>query len=183
MKTFPIILLGVGCIFTGCSRSAITTYRCVPMVESNQAGTGFRLRAPRAGCTIDENSYQRAVRQWLDRRATDSTPINNFFLGRAIDYPWISQYLARAASRSTEWDLKTGTSHNLHPHALVKSLLMEEAFRQRLDAPFVDTPYTVGDIDIEKLLVGDASTALDEPENGFGKVPFDALLSVELTER
>lgn len=183
MKIFPLVL-GISCLFSGCHQS-IATDECAPIVESSRSETSFGMRAPGEGCAIDEDSYRRAVRRWLDRRATDTAPIEHFYLGRVIDYPWISQHLARAAIRSPEWDLKTGTSKNtdIHPYILVESFLLQEEFRQRLDAPFVDTPYTIGHFDTEKVLIGDASTVLAEYEENPGKVPFDTLLAVYLVKR
>lgn len=71
----------------------------------------------------------------------------------------------------------------MHLHALVESFLMEEAFRQRLEAPFADTSYIIRSVGVEKVLVGEADVVLDEYEKDIGNVPFDALLWVDLVKR
>ena len=53
-------------------------------------------------------------------------------------------HLASEAIQSSQWDLKSGTSSDIHPYALVESFLLQDELRRRLDAPFIGTPYTIG---------------------------------------
>ena len=181
MKILFIILGIGGCFFTGCNA---LTNRCSPAIESNELETRFSLRKSGGqDCSINEDSYSKSIRMWLNQRTDETKPIEGYFLGRAIDYPWISQHLAEAAFNSKEWDLKTGTSHEINLYRLVEFFLIEEEFKARLDAPFVNTPYMVSSVSVEKVLIQDVSLVLDKYEKGSGKVPFDALLSVEMVKR
>lgn len=174
-----LITLGVWYLVSGSGLSN----RCFPVIGNSPSATTFGMRVLESNCTINEENYRRSIQKWMQEREIDAAPMEGFYLGRVIDYPWISKYLARAAIQSKDWNLDQGTSHTIHPYLLVESLLVDEEFRRRLDAPFVDTPYMVHRVSVEKVLIGDASTVLDEYEKGFGKVPYDALLWVDLKKR
>ena len=90
-------------------------------------------------------------------------------------------HLASEAIQSSQWDLKSGTSSDIHPYALVESFLLQDELRRRLDAPFIGTPYTIGSVSVEKVLIDDVSIVLKDYEVGFGRVPYGA--SVELVKR
>ncbi len=177
------ITLGVWYLVSESSLGNWSSNRCFPVIENGSSATTFGLRVPESNCTIDEASYQRSIQKWVSEHEIDAAPIEGFYLGRVIRYPWISQYLARAAIKSKDWDLARGTSHNDHPYRLIESFLIDEEFRRRLDAPFAGTPYTVNRVSVEKVLIEDASTVLEQYDKGFGKVPYDALLWVDLVER
>lgn len=175
------VTLGFWHLVSGSGLSLEQGHQCLPIIESSPSATTFGLQVPTSGCTIDEESYRRSIQKWVSER--NAALLEGVYLGRAINYPWISQYLARAAIQSKEWDLTTGTSRNIHLYHLIESFLIDEEFRRRLDAPFVGTPYTVNRVSIEKVLIDDASNVLKQYEHGVGKVPYDALLWVELVDR
>lgn len=178
-----LITLGVWYFISGSSLNHWNSNQCSPIIDSSPSATGFRLQGREFGCTFDEQNYRTSIQKWLSQRPEDAAPLEGMYLGSMEDYPWISTYLAKAALQSQEWDLKRGTSHDGHPYRLIESLLIDEAFRHRLDAPFADTPYTVHRVSVEKVRIDDASQVLDEYEPGQGKIPFDALLWVEFAER
>lgn len=177
------VTLGAWYLISGSGLKHWNSNQCTPIIDGGLSATGFRLRGRKFGCTFDEANYRTSIQKWLSQRDVDAAPLESMYLGRMEDYPWISKYLAKAAIQSQDWDLERGTSHDGHPYRLIESLLIDEAFRRRLDAPFVKTPYTVHRVSVEKVRIDDASKVLDPYEPGFGKVPFDALLWVEFSER
>ncbi len=176
------VTLGVWYLISGSGLNTWNSNQCSPIIDSGPAATGFRLRGREFGCTFDEENYQTSIQKWLSKRDVNAAPLEGMYLGGVEDYPWISKYLARAAIQSQEWDLKGG-NHSGNSHRLVESFLLDESFGRRLDAPFVNTPYTVARVSVEKVRIDDASQVLDQYEQGFGQVPFDALLWVEFAER
>ena len=176
------VTLGVWYLISGSGLNHWNSNQCSPIIDSSPSATGFRLRGREFGCTFNEENYRTSIQKWLSKRPVNAAPLEGMYLGRVDDYPWISKYLAKAAIQSQEWDLKGG-NHSGNSHRLIESFLLDEPFRHRLDAPFVNTPYTVHRVSVEKVRIDDASKVLDQYEPGFGQVPFDALLWVEFAER
>ena len=176
------VTLGVWYLISGSGLNHWNSNPCSPIIDGSPSETGFRLRGREFGCTFDEENYRIAIQKWMSQRDADAATLEGMYLGGIEDYPWISKYLARAAIQSQEWDLHGG-NHSGNSHRLIESFLLDEPFRRRLDAPFANTPYTVHSVSVEKVRIDDASTVLDQYELGFGQVPFDALLWVELAER
>ncbi|WP_299493130.1 hypothetical protein [Acaryochloris sp. IP29b_bin.137] len=177
------VTLGVWYLISGSGFNHWNSNQCSPIIDGSPTASGFRLRGQELGCTFDEANYRTSIQKWLSKRPINATPLEGMYLGRAINYPWISKYLARTAIQSKDWDLEKGTSHDGHPYRLIESFLIDQEFRHRLDAPFADTPYTVNRVSVEKVLIDDASMVLDQYKRGAGKVPYDALLWVDLIER
>lgn len=177
-----LVTLGVWYFISGSGLNHWNSNQCTPIIDGSPSATGFRLRGREFGCTIDEESYRISIQKWLSKRDVNAAPLEGMYLGDIADYPWISMYLAKAAIQSQAWDLKGG-NHSGNSHGLIESFLLDEPFRHRLDAPFVNTPYTVHRVSVEKVLIDDASRVLDQYESGFGQVPFGGLLWVEFAER
>lgn len=178
-----LVTLGFWYFISGSGLNHWNSNQCTPIIDSSPSATGFRLRGREFGCMFDEKNYRTSIQKWLSKRPVNAAPLGGMYLGRVEDYPWISKYLARAAIQSQEWDHKGGKTNSSNSHRLIEFFLLDEPFRRRLDAPFVNTPYTVHRVSVEKVLIDDASKVLDQYEPGFGKVPFDALLWVEFAER
>lgn len=181
------IIFGVGCAFAALSLALNSCslgieHGCSVRIEDNKFETGFSVRLSKSDCRIEEEHYRRTIQRWINERRPNAPQLEGFYLGRIVNYPWISQYLASEAIRNSEWDLMTGTSHGTHPHDLVKSILIQEEFQYRLGIPFANTPYDIGDVEIEKVLIQDAGIVLKDSKKS-GKVPYDAQLWISLVER
>ena len=124
--------------------------------------------------------YQTVIEDWVQERGNDAPPLNGFFLGRAMDYPWISQHLAQSALRSPEWDLQAGTAKTGDTSRLVESFLLNDEFKQRLEKPFQHQSYSIGTVSIEKLAVAPINKIVPVSENPRQIVPLDALLYFKL---
>lgn len=156
---------------------------CEPYVENHRDLETAALRPHRDAfrrCTIDEATYAALVATWLASRA-DAPPPRGMSLGRAVNLPWISEHIARAASRDPRWDAARSRDRKGDINGLVAALLSRPEFLQRLDAPFAGTPWTVRAVSVEKVLVTRAAEIL--PGAGRGRLPFDAQLWLVIAPR
>src|SRR4030042_394873 len=85
----------------------------VPSVEANDNWHTLRLRAhhPQGrGCHIDKDSVVSILSAAFSK--TDAPKLegssSSLSFGRLIDFPWLSQYLASAASHDKGWDATRG---------------------------------------------------------------------------
>lgn len=164
---------------------------CAPFIEEQPAWETAALRPHTDAfmeCPVSEERYQQVIKQWLDTRTKAQAAPRSLGLGRAIDLPWISRYLAQAALASPAWDTRRGHGKQGNDNAVVGALLSAPEFLARLQAPFDGSGYRVKAVPVEKVLVGPAETyfAPDTPTDtsptvGKGqrsrlRVPFDAQL-------
>ena len=152
---------------------------CATYIEEHERGKTASVRTAN-NCTLDEKSYQQLVAKWLAARSADAASVERLFMGRAVKHPWISEQIARTALRSDDWRAKPSETH---VNALVASFLSEAAFRQRLAAPFRNSAYLVESVHVEKVLVGVAAEVLPESAEPSVRVPYDAMIWLELRER
>lgn len=166
------------------SAAAAAQDGCSPYVESHAGNETAALRphtdAFRA-CTIAEEPYRRLVADWLAARGGDAPPPRSLGLGRAVNLPWISAHIARAARRHPRWDAARGRDRKGDINGLVAALLAHPDFLRRLDAPFAGTPWAVRAVSVEKVLVARAKDVL--PDAGTGRVPYDAQLWLVIGQR
>lgn len=155
---------------------------CAPYVEERNGGAtsavfrrhtdDFRV------CRVDESTYDEVVARHLRDRPPTAPAWTALALGRAVDFPWISQYLAESALSDTRWDARRGKVRRGGINDFVASRLSERAFLARLAVPFADTPYVPVGVSVEKVRVGVAEDVL--PGTGRRRVPFDAQLGLNL---
>ena len=179
MKTAWLLILGlVG--------APSTAQACTPYIEEHPASTSatFRPHSSAFGaCDVSEESYRQVIRNWLQTRPSSSTPLSSLSLGRAETFPWISRYLADAALLRPEWGRRISRGSPGEHNRFVAGLLSDPAFLKRLDQPFDGTPYTVGGVSVEKVLIGKASEHASAVAPPAARVPFDAQLWLRLAPR
>lgn len=155
---------------------------CAPYVEepSGEATSAvFRRHTDDfRACRVAESTYDEVVARRLRDRPPTAPAWTGLALGRAVDFPWISQYLAESALRDARWDARRGKVRRGGINDFVASLLSERAFLARLAVPFADTPYVPVGVSVEKVLVGVAEDVL--PGTGRQRVPLDAQLWLNL---
>jgi len=165
-----------------CLGVATADHACEPYVETDRDRETAALRPHRdafRSCTIEEEGYRRAIASWL--AALGSAPLRGMSLGRAVNLPWLSEHIARAALRDPRWDAARGRDRKNDINGLVAALLSRPDFLRRLDAPFAATPWTVRAVSVEKVLVTKAKDIL--PDGGTGKLPFDAQVWIVIGPR
>jgi hypothetical protein len=157
---------------------------CEPYVESHRDLATAALRPHRdafRSCFIDEAAYGQLIAAWLAARGAAEPPLRGLGLGRAVNLPWVSGHIARAALADPRWDAARGRDRKGDINGLVASLLAQPEFLRRLDAPFAGTPWTVQGVSVEKVLVAKTGEIL--PGARKGKAPFDAQLWLSLAPR
>ena len=181
MKSRHALLAATLCV---CLGVASAQDGCAPYVESHRDLETAALRPHRdafRSCTIDEAAYAALISAWLAGRGSDAPLLRGLSLGRAVNLPWLSEHIARAALRDPRWDAARGRDRRGDINGLVAALLSQPDFLRRLDAPFAGTPWTVRAISVEKVLVAKAGDIL--PDGAKGKLPFDAQVWLVLGPR
>jgi hypothetical protein len=96
-------------------------------------------------------------------------------IGRLIDYPWLSQYLATTAYRDLGWDSKKGKPVAMDINKYAKQLLFRKELIAQIEAPFTKGGYRIVSVTVEKVLVGGfREVPFYQVEMHPGRVPYDA---------
>jgi len=161
---------------------------CAPFIEEHPSGASASLRPHTTAfgdCRVDEATYRSLVADWLQSRSPAAAPVSSLFLGRAVDFPWISRQLADAALQSPGWAVrwKQAAATTGGRDRLARPVLQDPLLLQRLSAPFEGTPYRPVGIGYEKVLFGPADVYASDPAAGPVPVPFDAQLWLRLARR
>jgi hypothetical protein len=139
---------------------------CDLTVESNEKWHTLRLRAHHPkykGCHIDKNSMLSVLTAAFFKNDPPKLEgsYSSLFIGRLIDFPWLSQYLATTAYRDQGWDSKKGKPVAMDINKYVSQLLFRKELMAQIETVFEKGGYRVVGVTVEKVLVG-----------GFREVPF-----------
>ncbi len=159
--------------------------RCLPSVEEHPRWQSAIFRPHTdvfRNCPVSEETYQSVVRKWLQNRTDTTTVFKSIGLGRAINYPWMSEFLAKSALVDPRWDPENGRTDRGHINDFVASILSKPAFINRLQVPFTNTLYTVIEVSVEKVLVSDVKTILSDTKKEGHRVPYDALVWIVISK-
>ena len=91
--------------------------KCSLIVEVDDESRTVRLRVRPEGkdCHIEKESMLSALKAAFSK--TDPPKLegvySSLYIGRLIDYPWLSQYLAVTAFKDSAWDKKRGKTRSL----------------------------------------------------------------------
>jgi hypothetical protein len=139
---------------------------CDLTVESNEKWHTLRLRAHHPkykGCHIDKDSMVSVLSAAFSKN--DSPKLDwsysSLSIGRLIDYPWLSQYLATTAYRDHRWDSKKGKPAAMDINKFVSQVLFRKELMAQIETVFEKGGYRIVGVTVEKVLVG-----------GFREVPF-----------
>jgi len=106
---------------------------------------------------------------------------SSLFLGRLIDFPWLSHYLVHAALRDQGWDAAKRPPAAGKLNKYVSDILSRRDLTAQLEAPFLAAGYRIAGASVEKVLVG---TVRDLPffagDSFTGRVPYDAMVWFKL---
>jgi hypothetical protein len=153
---------------------------CDLTVESNGKWHTLRLRVHHPkykGCHIDKDSMLSVLSAAFSK--TDSPKLDgsysSLFIGRLIDYPWLSQYLATTAYRDHGWDSKKGKPVAMDINKYVSQLLFRKELMAQIETVFEKGGYRVVGVTVEKVLVGGfREVPFYQEEMHPGRVPYDA---------
>lgn len=160
---------------------------CSLTVEADDEARTVRLRViPNGqGCHIEKSLMLETLRLAFSK--TDQPKLEGVYsslcIGRLIDYPWLSQYLASSALKDPAWDRKKGKPANLDLYRYVKNLLARKEVAGEIDKALEAGGYRVVSVTIEKVLVGGLrDVPLYQGRIAPGKVPLDAIVWFILTK-
>jgi len=139
---------------------------CDLRVESIEKEHILRLRAhhpKHKGCRIDKNSMVSVLTAAFLKNDPPKLEggYSSLSIGRLIDYPWLSQYLATTAYYDQGWDSRKGKPAAMDINKYVSQLLSRKELLAQIETPFAKGGYKVNRVSVEKVLVG-----------GFREVPF-----------
>lgn len=159
---------------------------CVLRVEENDQWQSLRLRAhhPQGRyCFIDRDSMlsvlgEAFLKTGLSKLAGSRPSLS---IGRLIDYPWLSQYLAGAAFRDKAWDAKIGKPVAMDINRYVVQLLSRRELLAQLETVVAQGGYRIIGVSVEKVLVGGLrEVPLYQGAMEPGLVPYDAIVWLRL---
>ena len=163
------------------------TGTCSLTVEADDEARTIRLRvSPNGqGCHIEKALMLETLKKAFSKN--DAPKLEGVYsslcIGRLIDYPWLSQYLADSAWNDPSWDRKKGKPVNLDLHRYVKNLLARKEVAGEIDKALEAAGYRVTSVTIEKVLVGSLrDVPLYQGKMAPGKVPLDAIVWFILTK-
>jgi hypothetical protein len=161
---------------------------CRLLVETDEDSGTLRLRVhpDGRGCRI-EKAAMIAV---LAAAFTPSgAPIPqrthpSLCIGRLVDYPWLSQYLAATAFGDPAWNRRRGKPVAMDINQYVGAVLSRKEVTAQIQEAVAAGGYRVVGATVEKVLVGGFS---DVPGHagkpGSARVPFDAIVWFRLERR
>lgn len=153
---------------------------CDLTVESNEQWQTLRLRAFHPNglrCQIDQGAMVSVLNAAFARDAAPKPAgiYSSLSIGRLIDYPWLSQYLAVTAYRDRAWDTKKGRPVSLEINRYVAHLLFGKDVLAPLAAALATGGYRVTGVSVEKVLVGGfREVPAYQGAMGPGRLPYDA---------
>jgi hypothetical protein len=131
---------------------------CSLTVEANVRWHTLRLRAlhPEGrNCLVDRDSMLSALSEAFSE--TGLLKFEGVFtslsIGRLIDYPWLSQYLAITARKDRKWNAKRGKpAFNVNQY--VSGVLSQKEVLAQIETTVAKSGYRVTGVSVEKVLVG-----------------------------
>ncbi len=153
---------------------------CSLTVEANDEWHTLRLRAhhpEHTGCDIARASMLSALGAAFSKTGPPRLEGNysSLSIGRLMDYPWLSEYLATAAYHDAEWNPKKGKPAAMEINKYVSQLLFRNELTAQIDAVLEKNGYRVAGVTVEKVLVGGfRDVPLYQGEMHPGRVPYDA---------
>jgi len=161
---------------------------CVLSVEANDHWHTLRLRAhhPQGrGCHIDKDAVVSILSAAFSK--ADAPKLEGSYsslsFGRLIDFPWLSQYLAIAASRDKAWDAKRGKPVAMAINHYVAQILSNREVLTQIEQACTRGGYSIVRVSVEKVLVGSLrEVPLYQGAMEPGLFPYDATVWLRLNK-
>jgi len=154
---------------------------CTLRLEADDEARVLRLRVlpEDASCRVSREAVQAFLEQAFSR--TDPPRLegtySSLYVGRLVDYPWLSLLLASAAAQDGRWDPKKGKPVGMGINAYVASLLSRREVMAQLESAIQEAGYRIRSVSVEKVLVGDLRrVGPPEARTRAGRVPYDAMV-------
>ena len=155
--------------------------KCSLTVESDDESHTLRLRVhpEREDCHIEKESMLSALKAAFSKTGAPKLEetYSSLYIGRLIDYPWLSQYLAITAYKDSAWDKKRGKPVALGINKYVSNILSRKEITAEIEKAFATSGYRVISTTVEKVLVGGfGDVPLWQGKMAPGKLPYDAMV-------
>jgi hypothetical protein len=153
---------------------------CMLSLEASPQWQSLRLRVQHPhyqNCPITQQDVQAMLAPALAKLAEPGAAANyaSLSLGRLIDYPWLSAYLAETAMADRQWNTKKGKPVAADINAYVGRILSAKEVLQQFQQPFDTYHYKVAGASVEKVLVGGfENVPYYQGRKRQGRIPFDA---------
>ena len=146
----------------------------------------LRVHPEREDCHIVKESMLSALKAAFSK--TDAPKLegtySSLYIGRLIDYPWLSQYLAVTAYKDPAWDKKRGKPVTLGINKYVSNILSRNEITAEIEKAFAASGYRVISTTVEKVLVGGfGDVPLWQGKMAPGKLPYDAMVWFRLEKK
>jgi hypothetical protein len=167
---------------------SVNAGKCWLSVEANDAWHTLRLRVhpEYPDCHIEKEAMLSALRAAFSGAGSSKLggTYSSLYIGRLIDYPWVSQYLASTAHRDTAWDARRGKPRSGDINAYVAKLLSRKELTAPIEETFAGAGYRVISATVEKVLVGGfRDVSLYQGKQTPAMVPYDAQVWFRLEKR
>lgn len=106
----------------------------------------------------------------------NKTDFKSLFIGRLIEYPWLSRYLVMHSLQHEDWDSEQGQYKGENINAFVAGILSSPGLLSQIQEPFAGTGYTVTGVSVEKVLVGKADDIEWLEINTAKLAPYDVMV-------
>jgi len=135
-------------------------------------------------CTLTQSQLHDLISVFLRAPENQQMEFRSIFLGRLVDHPWLSKYLAQHALADAKWDRKKGrpVAGIGYINHFVRDVLSTPELLGLVQEPFTDNGYTVVGASVEKVLVTKASDIDWLEINDPALVPYDALIHFTLAK-
>lgn len=153
---------------------------CKLSVEADDKWHTLRLRAfdpSYKGCRIDRESMVTILEAAFAKTQPPKLEgtYSSLSIGRLIDYPWLSRYLASAAYGDRGWNARKGKPASGDINGYVAKLLFKKELTEQLEKAFAKGGYSIAGVSVEKVLVGSfRNVPFYTGKISPGRVPFDA---------
>lgn len=161
---------------------------CLLRVEADDESHTLRLRVQPEypACHVSKDAMQSVLRGAFSR--TDPPRLegtySSLYIGRLIDFPWLSQYLAAEAYKDEGWNRERGKPVSMDINKYVGALLSRKEVAAKLEETFGNSGYSILSAIVEKVLVGGfRDVPLYQGEMATGRVPYDAQVWFMLEKR
>jgi len=160
-----------------------TDAQCQPVVESRADQEWLRVRPHRDAflqCTLGREDLAQLVREFLLRPEQAAIRYRSLFLGRLVEYPWLSRHLADRALEDANWDPVRGSPRAGSVNEFARGILSTPSALALLQSAFEGTGYTVTGVSVEKILVAPANSVAWLENSRADLVPYDAMTHVTI---
>ncbi len=159
---------------------------CTLSVEANNSWRTLRLRAHHSkyrNCQITEHEMVSVLKAAFSKTETPRLEgiYSSLFIGRLIDFPWLSQHLAVSAFQDSEWNAIQGKPVAMDINAYASRVLFDRKVLAATQAVLAQAGYEIAGVTVEKVLVGSFDEVpLYTGDKKSGRVPYDAQVWLRL---